>query len=221
LRDYLGILPEDALLLVDDAHGVGLLGGRGRGSCEHNRVSRRRIIQTLTLSKAFGTYGGAVIGTAGLRRKILRRSQIFFGSTPLPLPLVNAALKSVKILRKDQNLRRRLSNNVQYVRKALASYGFKFRDTSAPIFALYPSRTAEIKRLKFALLRARIFPSFIRYPGAPATGYFRFVLSSEHTSAQLENLVDVLRRDFMTCTARTELVPASPLETGEQDFLHS
>src|SRR5439155_17340644 len=84
LAEYLTILPKDALILVDDAHGAGVLGKSGQGALEHAGVSRRRIIQTITLSKAFGIYGGAILGTARLREKIFCRSRMFIGSTPLP-----------------------------------------------------------------------------------------------------------------------------------------
>jgi 7-keto-8-aminopelargonate synthetase-like enzyme len=204
LREYLKILPEDALLLVDDAHAVGILGERGRGSVEYHKVSRRRIVQTLTLSKAFGTYGGAVIGPASLHQRIFERSDIFFGSTPLPLPLANSALQAVKLLQGERSFRRRLLNNVRYVRRALAVCGFKLKETPAPILSLFPRHIGETEKLKSALLKARIFPSFIRYPGGPDTGYFRFVLSSEHTSEQLENLVGVLARYFANCVTSSE-----------------
>ena len=105
LAEYLKILPKDALILVDDAHGAGVLGRTGKGAVEHAGVSRRRVIQTVTLSKAFGAYGGAILGTAKLRQRILDRSRMFVGSTPLPLPLANAALAGVRILQADKSLR--------------------------------------------------------------------------------------------------------------------
>src|SRR5439155_13186649 len=63
LADYVRVLSRDAWMLVDDAHGAGVLGRTGKGSLEHAGVTRRRIIQTTTLSKAFGAYGGAILGT--------------------------------------------------------------------------------------------------------------------------------------------------------------
>ena len=72
---------------MDDAHGAGVLGRTGKGAPEHAGVSRRQIIQTVTLSKAFGAYGGAILGPARLRQRMLDRSRMFVGSTPLPLPL--------------------------------------------------------------------------------------------------------------------------------------
>ena len=194
LAQYLRRLPKDAWTLVDDAHGVGVLGRTGQGSLEHAGVARRRIIQTLTLSKAFGTYGGAILGTADLRQKILNRSQIFVGSTSLPLPLANAALQGIKLLKNDRRLRKRLMANLIYIRKALCDSNFAPIETPGPIFTILPKGAKQISQLKRQLLRAGIFPSFIRYPSGPATGYFRFAISSEHTREQLDALISVLRQ---------------------------
>jgi len=194
LAQYLRRLPKDAWTLVDDAHGVGVLGRTGQGSLEHAGVARRRIIQTITLSKAFGAYGGAILVTADLRQKILNRSQLFVGSTPLPLPLANAALQGIRILKSDPRLRNRLAANLIYTRKALRDSNFAPIETPGPIITIFPKDTKQIRQLKRQLLRAGIFPSFIRYPSGPATGYFRFAISSEHSREQLDALISVLRQ---------------------------
>jgi len=198
LAEYLEVLPKDALLLVDDAHGAGVLGRSGKGAIEHAGVSRRRIIQTVTLSKAFGAYGGAILGTVQLRQRVLNRSQMFVGSTPLPLPLANAALTGVRLLRANPGLRRRLVENAAYVKKALREAGLALAETPGPIVPLVRQRPGEAARLQRALLGAGIFPPFIQYPGGPPNGYFRFVISSEHSRAQLEGLIQVLRRHLAT-----------------------
>jgi 7-keto-8-aminopelargonate synthetase-like enzyme len=194
LAEYLDVLPKDSLMLVDDAHGGGVLGRTGKGAVEHAGVSRRQIIQTVTLSKAFGAYGGAILGTARFRQRILDRSRMFVGSTPPPLPLVNAALAGVRILKEDRSLRRRLVENAAYVKAALRESGLALPDTPGPIVPLRTARSVEAARLQRALLVAGIYPPFIKYPGSPASGYFRFVISSEHSRAQLDNLIKVLQR---------------------------
>jgi 7-keto-8-aminopelargonate synthetase-like enzyme len=192
LAEYLQVLPKDALVLVDDAHGAGVLGRTGKGTAEHAGVSRRRIIQTVTLSKSFGAYGGAILGTARLRQRILDRSRMFVGSTPLPLPLANAALEGVRILNADPSLRRRLVANATYVKAALRKAGLPLAATPGPIVPVLPRRASEAARLERALLAADVYPPFIKYPGGPPNGYFRFVISSEHTRAQLDALLKVL-----------------------------
>src|SRR5207247_7980952 len=118
LDQYLRLLPKDALILVDDAHGAGVLGKTGKGSLEHAGVNRRRIIQTVTLSKAFGVFGGAILCAPAVRRRILEHSHLFIGSTPLPLPLANAALQSIKLLRTDKGLKQRLLRNTDDVKSS-------------------------------------------------------------------------------------------------------
>ena len=192
LKTYLKHLPKDGLILVDDAHGAGVLGRTGQGSLEAEGVGRRRIVQCVTLSKAFGAYGGAILATRKLRKKILARSGMFTGSTPLPLPLASAALQAVKILRTDKSLRRRLFQNAAYVKSALRRAGWKIPETPGPIVPLHLPGATAVESLRRRLLAAKIYPPFIKYPGGPANGYFRFVISSEHSRAQLDNLLEAL-----------------------------
>ena len=203
LGEYLRVLPADALLLVDDAHGGGVLGATGRGTLEHARVNRRRVIQTVTLSKALGVYGGAILGTRSLRQRILDRSRLFAGSTPLPLPLAQAALESITLLRTNRRFHQRLLENALYLKSRLRDAGLAAPETPGPIVALFLTRRGAVGRVKNALLRAGIYPSFLRYPGGPADGYFRFVISSEHSRAQLASLVKALAT-VRTCLSPTE-----------------
>jgi 8-amino-7-oxononanoate synthase len=192
LAEYLKALPASSVILVDDAHAAGMIGATGKGTVEYANVSRRRIIQTITLSKAFGCYGGAIICAPRLREKIIRSSTMFAGATPVPLPLVNAALKAMELLRADPGLRCRLSHNVTYVKTALRARAMSVPHTPAPIIAILPRRPADVARMRQQLLSHHVFPSLIRYPGGPEGGYFRFVLSSEHSRQQLDNLLRAL-----------------------------
>ncbi|TAK94918.1 MAG: aminotransferase class I/II-fold pyridoxal phosphate-dependent enzyme [Verrucomicrobia bacterium] len=189
LREYLKLLPRDALLLVDDAHGAGTLGKTGKGAVELEGIRRARVVQCVTLSKAFGVYGGAVIGPRKLRERMMEKSRLFIGSTPLPLPLAAGALAALDVMRRDKAMRRRLNTNSDRVKHALREAGLNLPDAPGPIIPLPPMNAKESSRLQRALLAAKIFPSFLKYPGGPAEGYFRFVISSEHTRAQLDALV--------------------------------
>jgi 7-keto-8-aminopelargonate synthetase-like enzyme len=193
LREYLKRLPRPGMILLDDAHSAGVLGAGGRGTAEYAGAPRRRIIQTVTLSKAFGVYGGAILCQRSLREKIVARSRMFAGTTPVPLPLANAALTSIGLLRGDPNFRRRLSDNVNYVKSALRASGMAVPDTPAPMIGVIPGDPREAEALRRRLLSRNIFPPFIRYPGAPESGYFRFVISSEHSRKQLDALTESLR----------------------------
>lgn len=190
LRAYLKLLPRDGLLMVDDAHGAGTLGKTGRGSVELEGVRRDRVVQNITLSKAFGVYGGAILCSRRLREK-LAASRMFVGSTPLPLPLAFAVRRALDVVRKDKGLRRRLEANAGFVKSALRQTGLSLADAPGPIIPLHIDARCATK-LKRALLQAGILPPFINYHDGPANGYFRFVISSEHTQQQLIKLVRTL-----------------------------
>lgn len=151
---------------IDDAHGAGTLDPVGQDS-----AASSRLIKTVTLSKAFGVYGGAILCSAALARKIVRTS-IFAGQTPLPLPLTYACLEAITLLKPGSPLRKRLQENAAHIGSA------------TPIIQI----TSNTPALKSRLLKNKIYPSWIRYPGGPPQGSFRFAISSEHTKTQLDNL---------------------------------
>ena len=192
LAEYLKILPPAGKILVDDAHGAGVLGARGRGTLEHADVNRTRIIQCATLSKAFGAYGGVVLGARALRNKIIMRSRMFAGATPLPPPLAGAALAALRILKREPQRRQRLFANLSYLRARLRAAGWEITETPGPIVRLPQMNSAAANHLKKHLLAARIYPPFVKYGKASAAGVFRFVISSEHSERQLNRLAHVL-----------------------------
>lgn len=192
LPEYLGLLPDGGGILVDDAHGAGVLGQKGRGIVEHLNAKSDRLYQTTTLSKAFGTYGGVVLGARDFIQKVLSRSRLFPGNTPLPLPLAAGALAALDVLQTDHAMRARLRRNAAYVKDALRTAGCEVVDTPSPIVSLIPPNAAAAARLTKRLLARGVFPSLIRYPGGPPQGSFRFALSSEHTAAQLDRLIEAL-----------------------------
>jgi 7-keto-8-aminopelargonate synthetase-like enzyme len=196
LRRYLHLLPRNATILVDDAHGAGVVGVSGRGSLEHEGADseRARIIQVITLSKAFGCYGGAILGSKELREKVLNRSRIFVGHTPVPLPAANAAITAIQVLKSDPGLRRRLERNRLQVQAGLARLGLLGSRTPGPIFPVYAASPAQRKRMHASLLANGIYPPLLHYNGTPRNGYFRFVISSEHTPEQLSLLLRVLEQ---------------------------
>lgn len=191
LREYRKRLRPSAWLWVDDCHGVGVLGRRGRGSVEFEGVLAERLIQTLTLSKAFGVQGGVILGDSDVIEAAMERSSCFAGSTPLALPLAAGALFSVTQLASDPLRRERLMSHTKQVKARLVSSGLLDVATPGPMFFVDASpRLAG--RMKRHLLNQGILPPWIHYPGGPASGYFRFALCSEHTPQSVETLLEVL-----------------------------
>ena len=182
LPELISALPPDGMLLLDDAHGAGVLGKNARGTAEHFSMRDKRMVRSITLSKAFGAFGGAVLGSKQICRRIVSHSRLFAGSTPPPLPLARAAIYALANVQADASLRARLKRNTKMI-------GREF-----PILALVPKSDSQAVRLKRDLLKAGIFPSLIHYPGGLRTAYFRFAISSEHTPEQIERLLGVLRK---------------------------
>jgi 7-keto-8-aminopelargonate synthetase-like enzyme len=198
LPELAAVLPKNAWLWIDDSHGAGTLGRSGQGTLEELGQPvpnlAPRLIRTLTLSKALGGYGGAVLGAESLRQRIIERSRLFTGNTPLPPLFAAAALTALDRLRREPGLRRRLRGNVTRLRQGLAAAGWPVADSPAPVMALVPDSASGTKTLRRRLLKDGLFPSFIEYPGGPQGGFLRLAVSSEHTADQIDQLVHSLRR---------------------------
>lgn len=192
LADYVSFMGRRGWVLVDDSHGWGVLGRNGRGAMEWVGLSLERCLVTGSLSKGFGGYGGAVVCSQAWAGEIATRSRALSGNTPMPWVVAQGDLAAVELLRRANRSRRHLEALVMHAKGILGAVGLELPDTPAPILALPPGRSEWAARLRRDLLRAGIYPSVIRYPGAPAGGYFRFVLCSEHTRAQVDRLLGVL-----------------------------
>ncbi len=201
LAEYLTVLPSAGLLLVDDAHGVGTLGRRGRGVLDGLMRRDPRVLLTLTMSKALGAYGGAVLGPKWMRERALTQSGIHSGSTPLPPPLAAGTLAALDVLRTDgTSLRARLQANVLAVKKVFRPSRPDWLSRPGPTFSVALRDGRRQKQFQSALLTAGIYPTLIRYRNGPADAFFRFAISSEHSDSQLTALRKVLAQfigDFL------------------------
>ncbi len=207
LSMYLTILSRwGGHVQVDDCHGLGVLGATGKGSWEAAGVSRERLYQTGTLSKAFGSFGGLVVGTHALIQAIQTRSMAFVGSTPLPLPVAAAALRSVELLTGSPERIAHLSERALAFKVFLRSLGFRAAAGASPICSVTFFDEARNQVLSQLLLANGLYPSFINYPGCPPGGHFRFTLSGAHTEAQLQ----ALRTAIETSVRENGPPPPSP-----------
>jgi 7-keto-8-aminopelargonate synthetase-like enzyme len=197
LARYLELLPARGWLLVDEAHGAGVLGARQRGAAELAGIDDPRLLRSSTFSKAFGVFGGAVLGSAKAVDEIAGRSRGFAGSTPLPLPLAATIIAALRIVRADAGRRGRLAENVATLKAALSRIGYAPLPGPAPIVSV-AAREGAGRQLIRRLQAAGIYPSFIRYPSAAGAGHFRFAISSEHRPEHLERLLTALGRPRKT-----------------------
>ena len=179
-------------LLVDDAHGIAVVGPSGKGSPEEAGLPAQSFIQTGTLSKGLGTFGGLVAGPAGLVDKIVAKSQAFVGGTPIPPPIAAAALRSIDILRETPALIAGLRRRVLRLRERVRAMGFRIPSSPAPILSITHHDAGKNLRLRSLLFERGIFPSFTNYPGSPPGGHFRFAVSSAHAEEEVDLLLETI-----------------------------
>jgi len=194
LEDYAALAEKyDGRILIDDAHAMAVVGKTGKGSWEEKGIDRTWVYQTGTLSKGFGIFGGIIPGDRSLISAIQEKSLAFIGATGLPLPLAAAAIQSVRQMITDRHIIPDLQERALALKDRFRRLGFDLPPSPAPIFSITHYDEAKNRRLGDILLANDIYPPFINYPGAPAGGHFRFILTSITTPAQVEQLFDAVR----------------------------
>jgi len=130
------IMTYDALVMVDDAHGTGVLGKNGHGILEHFNMENQVDLVCCTFSKVFGSVGGAV----GARKEIIDylrfNSRPFLFTASSPPSVVATVLAALQVLERSPQLLRNLRQNVNFLRKNLKELGFKVTPTQTPIIPL-------------------------------------------------------------------------------------
>jgi glycine C-acetyltransferase len=186
----------DALVMVDDSHGVGVVGARGRGTPEHCGVSGRVDIITGTLGKALG---GASGGYTSGRREIVdllrQRSRPYLFSNSLAPPIVAASLRVLEMLESGNELRERLRENSAWFRAAMAAAGFRLAGAGHPIVPVMIGDARLATEMAERLLAEGIYVVAFSYPVvARDAARIRTQISAAHTRAHLERAVDAFAR---------------------------
>ncbi len=181
----------DAMVMVDDAHGEGVLGEAGRGIVDHFKLHGRVDIEIGTLSKAFGVVGGYVAGRKELIDYLKQRSRPFLFSTPLSPADTAAALEAVKILMESGERVERLWNNAKYFKEKMNELGFDTGHSQTPItpVMLYDAKLATEFSKK--LFEEGVFAQAIGYPTVPkGKARIRVMISAVHTKEDLDFAIE-------------------------------
>jgi 8-amino-7-oxononanoate synthase len=182
------------MVLVDEAHGNGVFGQHGAGWVQATGCQGRPLIQVGNLSKALGSMGGYVAGSAALIEYLRHRAPTWMYSTGLSIPDTAAAIMALAIVQQEPERQARLWHNIEYLRQRLSQAGLPLRAAGAsPIFILPLRNAAMAQALEPALIQAGVFAAVVRPPTVP-TSRLRLSVMSTHTPAQLEELVAVLTR---------------------------
>lgn len=181
-----------AYLMVDDAHGIGVMGENGRGAIEMYKLLDKVDIIAGTLSKALGHIGGFIISSPEIINYLRYQSrQQVFSSTSTPATF--GLLKAIDLIDEEPAWRIRLADNVQYFKNGLISLGVDIGTSSSPIIPIKigdPIRTAQVSRL---LLQHGVYANCIVYPGvAKKDARIRTSLMATHTKDHLDKVLNVL-----------------------------
>jgi 8-amino-7-oxononanoate synthase len=185
----------NTFLLDDEAHGLGVLGERGRGAAEHYGVVSEVDLVTLTFSKTLGSCGGAVVGAAdAIELLTLSADPLIFTASNTP-GSVAAALEALRILRADPSMPSRLRANVELFVALLSDRGVPVHSAESAVITIPLVQRDEVSTVVLAreLLDAGVFVNPVVAPAAPrGVGSIRLSLMLEHTPAMLEEAAEVL-----------------------------
>lgn len=185
----------NALLIVDDAHGEGVLGKNGRGIVDHFGLHGKVDVEVGTLSKAFGVVGGFVGGKKEIISWLRQRARPFLFSSSLTIPDTAAAIASVEILSKSDRLVRILWKNTQFLKNSLLKLGFDIGNSQTPIIPLMIGDEKKAKEFCKLLFENGLFSVPIVYPTvALGKARIRLMNSASHSSPQIKSAVEILAR---------------------------
>ncbi len=185
-----------AILMIDDAHGTGVLGKTGRGGLEHFSIKDSGIIQMGTLGKAAGCFGAFVAGKKSLIDLLINRSRSFMYSTALPPAVASASAMALHIIATSSSrLRRKLWRNRERLYNGLAELGFDTLQTQTPIIPILTGDVNNTLRLGTYLYKNKIFAPAIRPPTVLENRCrIRFSVTAGHTSDDIDRVLDLLRK---------------------------
>jgi len=178
----------NSMLMIDDAHGMGVLGAGGRGTAEEMGLDPGDIdIHMGTLGKALGGFGAYVAGSRELIDYLINSARPFIYSTALPPSTAAAALAALDIVTGEPKRRERLKENADFMKNGLAGLGFDTGDTKTPIIPLMAGSAERACSMMEALLEEGIFAQAIRPPTVPeGRARIRVTVTSEHSMDDLE-----------------------------------
>jgi 8-amino-7-oxononanoate synthase len=183
-----------AWLMVDDAHGLGVLGREGQGSLASVGLNQDDVpVLVGTLGKAFGTFGAFVAGCSELIEFLIQRARTFVYTTALPPAVAEATRTSLRLAREESWRRERLDGLVRRFRTGAGQLGLRLMASDTPIQPVLLGSNEAAVRASETLLNAGFWVGAIRPPTVPVgTARLRITFTAAHTEAQVDGLLDAL-----------------------------
>ena len=187
---------QDGWLMIDDAHGLGVLGESGSGVLSHwGLTSDSAEVYVGTLGKAFGCFGAFVAGSDLLIETLIQKARSYIFTTALPPALAVANLKALELVRKDQWRRDKLAELIEEFKAGAEELGLPLMPSNTAVQPLLYGSTEKTLQVSAALAEQGILISAIRPPTVPVgTSRLRVTLSASHTSEDVRKLIKVLAK---------------------------
>ena len=196
LGDLAGLAERyDAAVFVDDAHGTGVLGLTGRGSLEHCKVEGRIPYHMGTLSKALGSVGAYVTGSATFIAYLVNTCRAFtYTTAPTPASAA-AASAALHVIQQEPERRARLWRNRDALAQGLTCLGYQLTATESPILPVLVGDSDRALSLSEALLDHGVYAPAIRPPTVPPhTSRIRLTITADHTAQHIEEALTAFQR---------------------------
>ncbi|HVX30326.1 MAG TPA: glycine C-acetyltransferase [Nitrolancea sp.] len=182
-----------AIVMIDDAHGSGVLGKNGRGTVNHFDLDGRVQIQIGTLSKAIGAVGGYVAGDEILRDYLIHMARPFLFSTSQPPGVVASCIAAIDVLEQEPEIVDRLWENTRFFKQKLTDLGFNTGRSETPITPVIVGEAHQAMALSDKLFERGVFAQGIGYPTvAKGQARLRTMVSAAHTKEQLQQALDAI-----------------------------
>lgn len=186
---------HDILLMVDDAHGEGVLGEGGRGIVDHFGLHGRVDVEVGTLSKAFGVMGGLVAGRPEIIDWLRQRGRPFLFSSAMTVPDAAACLEAVSLLQESTELVDKLWANARLIKENLQAFGFDTGHSQTPIVPLMLGDARLAQTFSRRLFEEGVFAMAIGYPTVPqGKARIRVMNSAAHSPADLEEALGIFQK---------------------------
>jgi glycine C-acetyltransferase len=182
----------EAIMMVDDAHGEGVLGRGGRGIVDHFKLHGKVDVEVGTLSKAFGVVGGVVAGNPLVVEWLRQRGRPFLFSSAMTAPDTAACLAALDILEESTELVDKLWENTRYFKAEMVSLGFDIGQSTTPITPVMLGEAPLAQQFSRELFDAGVFAMAIGFPTVPrGKARIRVMISAAHERSDLDKGLEI------------------------------
>ena len=180
----------NAMVMVDDAHGSGVLGRGGRGSVDHFGLHGRVHVQLGTLSKAIGSMGGYIAGSQGLRDYLTHTARPLLFSTSHPPAVVEATRAAIRVLSREPERVDRLWANARFFKQGLSDLGMDLGRSATPITPVIVGEAERAHALSDRLRQCGVFVQSVVFPTVPrGAARVRAMVSAAHSEEDLAQAI--------------------------------